>query len=75
MAKVMVSLPDELLLSIDREAARTGMTRSGLLRRYAAEAMQRRAEARARIVGELTVQAGRHGGEGVRAVKALRPPP
>ena len=32
MAKVMVSLPDELLDAVDAEAARRGTTRSGLLR-------------------------------------------
>ena len=35
MAKVMVSLPDELLKRIDEEAKRTGRSRSGLLQ-YAA---------------------------------------
>jgi len=32
MAKVMVSLPDDLLARIDAEAARLGLTRSALLR-------------------------------------------
>jgi predicted transcriptional regulator len=31
MAKVMVSMPDELLARLDAEAARRGTTRSGLL--------------------------------------------
>jgi metal-responsive CopG/Arc/MetJ family transcriptional regulator len=31
MAKVMVSIPDELLAQIDRRAAERGTTRSGLL--------------------------------------------
>jgi metal-responsive CopG/Arc/MetJ family transcriptional regulator len=31
MAKVMVSLPDDLLTDLDREAARRGSTRSALL--------------------------------------------
>ena len=35
MAKVMVSLPDEVLARIDREARRRGTTRSGLLREAA----------------------------------------
>lgn len=35
MAKVMVSLPDELLRLIDDEARRTGRTRSGLLQHVA----------------------------------------
>jgi metal-responsive CopG/Arc/MetJ family transcriptional regulator len=75
MAKVMVSLPDELLRSIDREAARTGMTRSGLLRTYAADAIGRRCEVRAQRVADLTATATRHGGDGVEQLKALRQRP
>ncbi len=71
----MISLPDELLRSIDREAARAGMTRSGLLRSYAAEAIRRRADVRARAVAELTAQATPQGGDGVKVLKAMRPPP
>jgi metal-responsive CopG/Arc/MetJ family transcriptional regulator len=75
VAKVMVSLPDELLLSIDREAARTGVTRSALLRTYATDAMRRQSGVRSRRVAELTAQATPHGGASVAALKALRPPP
>ena len=35
MAKVLVSLPDELLVRIDREAERRGSTRSGFLQHAA----------------------------------------
>lgn len=35
MAKVMISIPDELLERIDREAKRVESTRSGLLQRAA----------------------------------------
>lgn len=35
MAKVMISLPDELLARIDDEAGRRGATRSGFLREAA----------------------------------------
>ncbi|MCB0871514.1 MAG: ribbon-helix-helix protein, CopG family [Solirubrobacterales bacterium] len=35
MAKVMVSIPDELLAEIDSEARRQGTTRSGLLQQAA----------------------------------------
>jgi metal-responsive CopG/Arc/MetJ family transcriptional regulator len=75
VAKVMVSLPDELLLAIDREAVRTGVTRSALLRSYAADGMRRRSEDRARVVGELTAQATGHGGDSLERLKALRPAP
>jgi metal-responsive CopG/Arc/MetJ family transcriptional regulator len=71
----MVSLPDELLLAIDREAMRTGVTRSALLRAYAADGMRRRSEDRARVVGDLTAQAAGHGGDSLVRLKALRPAP
>lgn len=75
VAKVMVSLPDELLLAIDREAVRTGVTRSALLRSYAADGMRRRSADRARVVGHLSAQATAHGGDSLERLKALRPAP
>jgi metal-responsive CopG/Arc/MetJ family transcriptional regulator len=41
MAKVMVSLPDELLHRIDAEARRRATTRSGFLQEAAARALDR----------------------------------
>jgi len=75
MAKVMISLPDELVASIDAEAKRRGMTRSGLIRSYAQEAQRRRAEVRAARVEQLLTDARPHGGDGVEQLKRLRPPP
>lgn len=43
MAKVMVSLPDELLAAIDAEARRRRLTRSGLLAQAAGRELARRA--------------------------------
>ncbi len=74
MAKVMVSLPDDLLGSLDAEAARRGTTRSGLLRHYVDEGLRRRGEARARRVEELMRTPGHHGGRGVEDLKRERPP-
>jgi metal-responsive CopG/Arc/MetJ family transcriptional regulator len=73
MAKVMVSLPDDLLGSLDAEAARRGTTRSALLRHYIDEALRERGEVRARRIGELMRTPGHHGGRGVEELKRHRP--
>ena len=56
MAKVMVSLPDELLRQLDAEAQQRGTTRSGLLRSYVEEGMQRRTEERVRRMKEILAE-------------------
>lgn len=71
MAKVMVSLPDDLLSSLDAEATRRHTTRSGLLRDYVQEGMRHRAQERARRVQQLS--SGHHGGHGVDDLKRHRP--
>ena len=43
MAKVMISLPDDLLAAIDAEARRRHVTRSGLLAQAAGREIARRA--------------------------------
>ena len=75
MGKVMVSLPDELIASIDAEARRLGTTRSGLLRSYADEALRRRAQERADRIEQVmaTAPAVERGGRGVDELKRLRP--
>ncbi len=73
VAKVMVSLPDDLLGSLDAEAARRGTTRSGLLRLYIDEALRGRGEARARLVEGLMRAPGHHGGRAVEELKRHRP--
>ncbi len=73
MAKVMVSLPDDLLGSLDAEAARRNTTRSGLLRDYAHEGLRHRGHERARRVQQLMSEAGHHGGNGVNDLKRHRP--
>lgn len=75
VAKVMVSLPDDLLASLDAEAARRDTTRSGLLRRYVDEALRRRAELRARRIDRLMGEATGHGGDGLEQLKRHRPRP
>jgi len=73
MAKVMVSLPDDLLGSLDAEAARRNTTRSGLLRDYVHEGLRHRGHERARRVQRLMTEAGHHGGNGVDDLKRHRP--
>jgi metal-responsive CopG/Arc/MetJ family transcriptional regulator len=59
----MVSLPDELLVRLDAEAARRRMTRSGLLRDLATTSLRRRGEHRALLAAEVMRDATPHGGE------------
>ncbi len=62
VAKVMVSLPDELLADLDAEAARRGLTRSGMLRELAQASLRRRGELRAQRAAEILRDATAHGG-------------
>jgi metal-responsive CopG/Arc/MetJ family transcriptional regulator len=76
MAKVMVSLPDDLLRAIDIEAVRRGTTRSGLLRELAEEAVRQRQIARAERMAEIRAINGppdHHGGRVAELVKQNRP--
>lgn len=73
VAKVMVSLPDDLLHSLDAEAERRKTTRSGLLRDYVHEGLRRRAQERAGRVRQLLSAAGHHGANSVGDLKRHRP--
>lgn len=73
MAKVMVSLPDDVLQAVDVEAARRRTTRSGLLRELAEETLQRRSIVRAERMRALDTHAVGHGGDVAALVKANRP--
>jgi hypothetical protein len=76
MAKVMVSLPDELLRAVDVEAERRGTSRSGLLRELAEETLRLRSIRRAERMAELEQTDGPpvgHGGGVAELVKATRP--
>ena len=75
MAKVMVSLPDDLLSEVDAEARRTGTTRSAIMREFAAIALRRRREARATAMRSLLAETSPHGGHSAEQVKATRPGP
>jgi metal-responsive CopG/Arc/MetJ family transcriptional regulator len=75
MAKVMVSLPDELLAEVDAEARRSGTTRSAVMREFADAALRRRREGRASALRVLLDGAARHGGNSADRVKDSRPEP
>lgn len=74
MAKVMVSLPDDLLEALDAAAARDGNTRSGYLRRLAERDLVRRSARRAELIAEIHDEGGpaSHGGHGTDLVKRSR---
>jgi metal-responsive CopG/Arc/MetJ family transcriptional regulator len=73
MAKVMVSMPDELLAEVDAEARRVGTSRSAVLRGFADAALRRRRADRAAAMRTLLRDASPHGGEAAEQVKATRP--
>jgi metal-responsive CopG/Arc/MetJ family transcriptional regulator len=76
MAKVMVSLPDELLKAVDIEAERRGTTRSGFLRELAEESLRRRSAHRAERMAQIDGLDGPmrgHGGGVAHLIKANRP--
>jgi metal-responsive CopG/Arc/MetJ family transcriptional regulator len=75
MAKVMVSMPDELLAEVDAEARRSGTSRSAVLRDFADAALRRRREGRAAAMKVLLRDSSRHGGQAAERVKATRPGP
>jgi metal-responsive CopG/Arc/MetJ family transcriptional regulator len=76
VAKVMVSLPDDLLKAVDIEAERRGTTRSGLLRQWAEDALRRRTTLRVERMAQIDALEGPvtgHGGGAAELVKANRP--
>jgi metal-responsive CopG/Arc/MetJ family transcriptional regulator len=73
MAKVMVSMPDDLLSEVDAEATRLGTSRSAVLREFADSALRRRRTDRAAAMDRLLRQAAGHGGAAAEQVKTTRP--
>jgi metal-responsive CopG/Arc/MetJ family transcriptional regulator len=71
VAKVMISLPDEVLDRLDVHARRRGMTRSGLVRELAEREIAAEADARRGRIQSL-LAAGRHGGQSARDVREQR---
>lgn len=73
MAKVMVSMPDDLLAEVDAEAGRLGSTRSAVLRSFADVALRKRRADRAAAMRVLLRDASSHGGKAAELIKASRP--
>jgi hypothetical protein len=76
MARIMVSLPDDLLKAVDIEAERCGMTRGGLLRVLAEESLQLRSTHRVQRMAQIDDLGGpvtSHEGGAAELVKANRP--
>lgn len=72
MAKVMISLPDELLGRLDDHARRIGKTRSGLLRELAERELRADIGNRSRRIRGLVSTAAPHGGDAARHVREQR---
>lgn len=73
MAKVMISLPDDLLARLDARAAEQGSTRSATIRDLAEAALHERERLLAAAMRELEGQATGHGGDVVGQLKVGRP--
>jgi metal-responsive CopG/Arc/MetJ family transcriptional regulator len=73
VAKVMISLPDDLLARLDAQAAERGSTRSATIRDLAEAALGERERLLAERMRELDGRATGHGGDVVGALKAGRP--
>jgi metal-responsive CopG/Arc/MetJ family transcriptional regulator len=72
MAKVMVSLPDELLARLDEHARTRGTTRSGLLRELAERELTIQSDGRRRRIARVLAAAGSHGGRSAQHVREQR---
>ena len=74
MAKVMISVPDELLKSFDSLAQEEGRTRSGMVQDLMTERVTRGSRPTTEeITARLEAIAGPLGGDSVRLVKEGRP--
>ena len=73
MAKVMISLPDDLLARVDAQASEQGSTRSATLRRLAEAGLGERQRRLVERMVALEGQADAHGGDAVAELKASRP--
>lgn len=73
MAKVMISLPDDLLEQIDSEARRRQTSRSALFQDFARDAFSQRGERLARRMRELEGGAIDRGGNVAEQLRQSRP--
>ena len=73
MAKVMISLPDDLLARVDAHASEHGSTRSATIRELAEVGLGERQRRLAQRMAEMEGHAHGHGGNVAHQVKASRP--
>lgn len=76
MAKVMISIPDELLARVDRRASAAGETRSGFLQRLAERELEagekRRREEVGRLLDEVCIEVPDDDPEALDVVRVIR---
>lgn len=73
MAKVMISLPDELLARVDAHASEHGNTRSAMIRELAEAGLGERQRRLAQQMADLEGHAHGHGGNVAQQIRASRP--
>jgi metal-responsive CopG/Arc/MetJ family transcriptional regulator len=73
MAKVMISLPDELLARVDAQANARGSTRSATIRELAEVGLGARRRRLSERMTALEGPAQGHGGNAVEDLKSSRP--
>lgn len=73
MAKVMISLPDDLLARVDAHASEHGTTRSATIRELAEVGLGERQRRLAQRMTELEGNARGHGGNVADQIRASRP--
>jgi metal-responsive CopG/Arc/MetJ family transcriptional regulator len=74
MAKVMISLPDDLLAQVDARANADGSTRSATIRELAEVGLGERRRRLSEQMAAIEGPARGHGGHAVRDLKAGRQP-
>ncbi|MGI9021373.1 MAG: CopG family ribbon-helix-helix protein [Solirubrobacterales bacterium] len=72
MAKVLISLPDDVLEELDARAGELGATRSGFLRELIERELDSAQGVRTARVRALLARPGREGGDATTAVRAAR---
>lgn len=72
MAKVMISMPDELLSQVDRAARERGLTRSGFLQGLARERLADGEAVRRARIERLLASPGSFDGKGTQHVREDR---
>jgi metal-responsive CopG/Arc/MetJ family transcriptional regulator len=72
MAKVRISIPDQLLAKVDALARARGVSRSGLLQDLATRAVERDPQSLKQRVEEFLATSEPHGGNAVELIRAAR---